>query len=240
MAPACDARHLRQLGRQQAALQVGELRQQRALRAVALDRDGGRARHQLDGGELIVARSGGTVVVDRERADDLAVGRLDRRRPARTQSVAERQLAEVLPVGVGGDVRRDDRLPEVGRGAARADARGRRRSRRPPRCRRRGRLGAAACSRCRPSALRSMIDARASPSSSVSTPTRQPLERVARAARRRRSARACRAGSPAAARRARARSTSWNTETAAMIAPARSRTGAELTRITMRRPGVAW
>ena len=92
-------------------------------RARALDRDAGQVRRQLDEVAVALRALAGLAVVERERAEQHAVGREERRRPAGAQLRLLGQLAEVLPERVGRDVRDADPLAEVGGGAARSDLR---------------------------------------------------------------------------------------------------------------------
>ena len=95
----------------------------RVLGARALDRDSGDVRRELDQLDVVGAAVARVAVVEGERAEQRAVGREDRRRPAGCEPRLERNGAVIGPERIVRDVRDAHALAAVGGGAARPDAR---------------------------------------------------------------------------------------------------------------------
>ena len=104
---------------EQVAVAILALARGRA-RARPLDRDGGQVRGELDEIRVAVGALAGLAVVQRERAEQGAVRREERRRPARAQRRTRRHLADALPQRVRRDVRDEDALAPEGGAAARS------------------------------------------------------------------------------------------------------------------------
>jgi hypothetical protein len=105
------------------AVQHAHLPLQRRLRRGVRDRDGGRLRGDVDEPAVVLAGPAGLAPVHRKRAEHLAAGVEDGRRPAGPQAVWRGQRAVPVPQRVGVQVFDDHRGAPVGRGAA--GARGR-------------------------------------------------------------------------------------------------------------------
>src|SRR5581483_1621073 len=93
------------------------------VRPMALDGDAGERSGGSDGVEVQRARRARLAKIHREGAEELPARGKYRMRPARLKTVAQRDVAEIAPQRIGGDVRHDDELATVGRGAARSHAR---------------------------------------------------------------------------------------------------------------------
>jgi hypothetical protein len=93
------------------------------IHLLMLDRDGAQMHAGLDDPALEGRRAARLAIIEGEAADDAAVARRDRARPARAQAQRQHELAIAFPVRVAGDVGHLDRTLAIDRRAARADAR---------------------------------------------------------------------------------------------------------------------
>ena len=90
---------------------------------VAFDHEGGGVPEEPHDLEVTCGRSGDHAVVERERSEHSSLGREDRRRPARPESMMTGECLELCPQRIGLDVSNDHGASGERRGAARADRR---------------------------------------------------------------------------------------------------------------------
>jgi hypothetical protein len=95
----------------------------RELGAITIDGERGRRREDLDRAALVLGRLTPLAEIRAERAEHAAVVRLDRHAPRRHESEAERQMLELRPARIGGEVPRDDDPAGRGRGGTGAHLR---------------------------------------------------------------------------------------------------------------------
>src|SRR5580704_18977115 len=93
------------------------------LGPIAFHRDGGQMSGVSNQLQMLVIRRARLAIVDRERSQDAAALRSDRRRPTGSQIMRQSKVAKVRPQGVARNIGNDDLLSPVSRSAAGSYAR---------------------------------------------------------------------------------------------------------------------